>query len=395
MKILTFLKKNAANFISILRAVIAFQLLSVEPFSKYFFIIFAVCGITDVLDGIVARCLNTESRIGAQIDGGADMIFAIVSLVKIIPAIDLHRWAYIWVLIIAAIRLVNLILGIIKKKRVVVIHSIANRITALMLFALPFGYIFIDVNYVAGCVCSMATLAALQDTITILSGRNHRRLNKGIAEAVAVLGSTAILTIVIMLYVANGEGRPEFSFEVLKEESHKVMYQSNRCMYNADVIEKVDDYRDLVTEYCEKYGISEYADLALAMIMQESTGNPPDVMQTEQSYYNDEPPIDSVDESVNCGVHQLADCLEKAGVLGPDDMTRIPLAIQGYNYGNGYISWALDRDLGYTEENAAYFSQMMKERHGYKIYGDPEYAQHVLRYYSKQSVVDLEIKDET
>lgn len=82
--------------------------------------------------------------------------------------------------------------------------------------------------------------------------------------------------------------------------------------YQAQVSEQTESYREMVAEYCEKYGIDDYVDLCLAMIEQESGGNPPDVMQTEQSYYNTSPPIDTPEESIDCGTHELSDCLKKA-----------------------------------------------------------------------------------
>lgn len=62
-------------------------------------------------------------------------------------------------------------------------------------------------------------------------------------------------------------------------------------------------------------------------------------------------------------------------------MEGIRLAVQGYNYGNGYIPWAIKRDGGYTVQNAAVFSRQQAKKHGWKSYGDKLYAAHVLRYY--------------
>ena len=87
--------------------------------------------------------------------------------------------------------------------------------------------------------------------------------------------------------------------------------------YQAQVSEQTESYRDMVVDYCEKYGIDDYVDLCLAVIEQESGGNPPDVMQTEQSYYNVNPPIDTAEESIDCGTHELSDCLTKAKVKAP------------------------------------------------------------------------------
>lgn len=151
--------------------------------------------------------------------------------------------------------------------------------------------------------------------------------------------------------------------------------------YQAQVSEQTESYRELVAEYCAKYGIDDYVDLCLAMIEQESGGNPPDVMQTEQSYYNTSPPIDTPEKSIDCGTHELSDCLKKAKCKNPSDIAGISLALQGYNFGNGYIDWALKNYKGYTKENAVIFSQKMCAELGYSSYGDVEYVPHVLRYY--------------
>lgn len=157
--------------------------------------------------------------------------------------------------------------------------------------------------------------------------------------------------------------------------------ESQDGTYQAQVSEKTESYREMVSEYCEKYGIDDYVDLCLAMIEQESGGNPPDVMQTAQSYYNVNPPIDSAEESIDCGTHELSDCLTKAKCKDPNDIKGISLALQGYNFGNGYIDWALKNYGCYTKENAQIFSAKMCAELGYASYGDVEYVPHVLRYY--------------
>lgn len=157
--------------------------------------------------------------------------------------------------------------------------------------------------------------------------------------------------------------------------------ESQDGIYQAQVSEKTESFRELVSEYCEKYGIDDYVDLCLALIEQESGGTEPDVMQTAQSYYNVNPPIDSAEESIDCGTHELSDCLTKAKCQSPNDIKGISLALQGYNFGNGYIDWALKNYGCYTKENAEIFSAKMCAELGYSSYGDTEYVPHVLRYY--------------
>ena len=111
-------------------------------------------------------------------------------------------------------------------------------------------------------------------------------------------------------------------------------------------------------------------------------------MQASESGYNTRFPrgpgtITDPEYSIECGIQALRDVLQKAGCTGPTDLDRIKLALQGYNYGSAYIDWAMERDGGYTKENAIAYSDMMCARPGwnYSIYGDKEYVDHVLRYY--------------
>ena len=76
------------------------------------------------------------------------------------------------------------------------------------------------------------------------------------------------------------------------------------------------------------------------------------------------------------------DTVPKAGCTSPQDMDKLKLSLQGYNYGNGYITWAIRKYGGYSAENALQFSNEQAASHGWSAYGDPEYVPHVLRYYS-------------
>ena len=154
--------------------------------------------------------------------------------------------------------------------------------------------------------------------------------------------------------------------------------------YTAQVNDRVKSHAALVEKRCKQYKVMKYRDLILAMIQQESDGQEPDVMQAEESPYNYYPPIGGADESILCGVQELRDCLRLAEVRGPADIERIKLAIQGYNYGQGYIRMQKKKGEGYTAESALDFSEMMKQRLETNVYGDPEYVPHVLRYYKKE-----------
>ena len=152
------------------------------------------------------------------------------------------------------------------------------------------------------------------------------------------------------------------------------------------VSEDVEGYRPLIRQYAAEFGIPEYEDLIAAVMMQESGGQTSDPMQCSESGYNTEYPrepggITDPEYSIKVGVQTLAEVLDMAGVESPVDLDRISLALQGYNYGSGYISWALSNYGGYSELNAIEYSDMMAEQYGWSGYGDKAYVSHVLRYY--------------
>lgn len=149
---------------------------------------------------------------------------------------------------------------------------------------------------------------------------------------------------------------------------------------------EVQAYTPVIQRYAAEHGISEYVELIKAVMMQESGGRGLDPMQASEGSFNTRYPntpngITDPDYSISCGVQELKDCLVRAKVENPVDMEHIKLALQGYNYGNGYISWAVSKDGGYTASNAIEFSDMMAEKMGWSNYGDKQYVSHVLRYY--------------
>lgn len=149
---------------------------------------------------------------------------------------------------------------------------------------------------------------------------------------------------------------------------------------------EVQAYEPLIRQYARQYGIEEYVELIKAVMMQESGGRGNDPMQASECGYNTRYPntpngITDPEYSIDVGIQNLAACLREAEVENPVDMNHIKLALQGYNYGNGYISWARENYGGYTYANAVEFSEMMAERNGWSSYGDKEYVSHVLRYY--------------
>lgn len=160
----------------------------------------------------------------------------------------------------------------------------------------------------------------------------------------------------------------------------------------APVSEEVNAYSALIQLYAREHGIPEFTELIKAVMMQESAGRGNDPMQASESAYNTRYPnspggITDPEYSINVGIQALADVITRAGVKSPIDIENICLALQGYNFGPGYISWALNHYGGYSRDNALEFSQLMAAQMGWTSYGDAQYADHVLRYYPMSGAV--------
>ena len=149
----------------------------VQSSPAVFWTLYLLCGLSDVLDGAVARLTGTVSRIGEMLDTMADIIFVAVWMLLFIPAIDVGRWLWIWTGVIALIKVVNVISGLAMKKGFVAKHTPANKATGLLLFLLPMVILLevIKVPYIV-LVCLLATFAAIQEghLIRTESSSTHR-----------------------------------------------------------------------------------------------------------------------------------------------------------------------------------------------------------------------------
>lgn len=153
------------------------------------------------------------------------------------------------------------------------------------------------------------------------------------------------------------------------------------------VADSLEEYLDGL-EYAAEGTYLEDLDVELikAVMMQESGGRGLDPMQAAEGSFNTRYPhepngIQDPEYSIECGVQELKAALISAEVENPIDMEHIKLALQGYNFGNGYISWAKTNYGGYSYANAVEFSTMQAARLGWDSYGDTQYPAHVLRYY--------------
>jgi len=159
-----------ANAITIFRIADSIALLLCPVFSPAFYVFYIMAGVSDMLDGFVARKTNTASRFGEKLDTIADYVFVIVCLIKLLPVIRIPIWLYVWIGIIALIKVINIISGFAAQKTFTAVHSAMNKATGFLLFLLPLTIPVFPLKYSAIVACAVATFAAIQEGHLIRTG---------------------------------------------------------------------------------------------------------------------------------------------------------------------------------------------------------------------------------
>lgn len=160
-----------ANIITCVRIALSAALLFCPALSPAFYALYIAAGFSDMVDGAVARKTNTVSELGSRLDTVADIVFTAVCLIKLLPVWDVPVWLYVWISVIAFIKLFNIAMGYVRRKAFAAVHSGINKVTGGLLFAFPLTLTFIDLNYGAAVVCTVATIAAFYESYLIQAGR--------------------------------------------------------------------------------------------------------------------------------------------------------------------------------------------------------------------------------
>ena len=157
------MKKHIANIITGSRIVFSLSLLFVPLSSAWFYVLYLLCGLSDMIDGTVARRTNSASDFGARLDTVSDFVFMTVALIKFLPNLHIPIWLWIWIGIIAMIKLGNASWGFVRTKKLISPHTVLNKITGLLLFLLPVTISFVDLTHTLPIVCAVATVAAIHE----------------------------------------------------------------------------------------------------------------------------------------------------------------------------------------------------------------------------------------
>ena len=161
---------NAANIITIVRILCSLALLFCMPLSPPFYALYTAAGLSDIFDGWIARKTNTATEFvfRAKLDALADIVFAAVVLIMLLPILALPVWIIVWVGVIALIKLVNIVIGFVRNHTLTAVHSVINKVTGALVFIVPFTLQIINIRYTAPLICIVATVATIMESYTVL-----------------------------------------------------------------------------------------------------------------------------------------------------------------------------------------------------------------------------------
>lgn len=161
--------KVIPNCISVSRIFFSLALIQFKPLSSAFYIVYIICGFSDIIDGFIARKTSTTSTFGAKLDSIADMIMIFVLLFLLYPIINPRIEIIIWIILIGTIRLIAMIVALKKYKTFASIHTYGNKITGIILFLFPILIPYIDTTILIHIICVVASISAIEELIIQLT----------------------------------------------------------------------------------------------------------------------------------------------------------------------------------------------------------------------------------
>jgi len=165
--------RHAANAITLARIFGSAGLLAAPLYSTLFWGLYLLCGISDLLDGFVARRTGSISPFGAKLDSAADLVFAVAVLVRLLPTLSLPVWLWVWVGAVAAMRIAVLTAGACIGRRFVSLHTLPNKAAGLLAFLFPLTLPLVEAVWSAAAVCAVASAAAVYDGVCLAAGRTE------------------------------------------------------------------------------------------------------------------------------------------------------------------------------------------------------------------------------
>lgn len=173
------------NIITAFRVVGTVGLLFIRPFTIPFYILYSFCGLSDVLDGWVARATNSISDFGSKFDSIADLLFYAVMLIRIFPVMwdILPKSIWIGAGAVVVLRVISYLFVAIKYRRFASLHTYMNKVTGFFMFAIPYFLTSAIGVFYCKCACAVAAISTLEEFLIHCCSRDYKTENKSLLKA--------------------------------------------------------------------------------------------------------------------------------------------------------------------------------------------------------------------
>lgn len=159
--------RHIPNMFSLLRILLSVLLIPLLPIRIGFTVVYIAIGITDLLDGLIARKYGYESDFGAKLDSIADFVFyfiIVLIFLKLYSSI-LEVNHQVALLVILIIRLLNVLLTKLKYKKIVFVHTLANKISGVIVYLMPVVFLLIQDSIVVWIILGIVFVAAVEELL--------------------------------------------------------------------------------------------------------------------------------------------------------------------------------------------------------------------------------------
>lgn len=172
--------KQLANLITLSRIVFAIIMILVVPFSSLFWLLYTLAGVSDIVDGYVARKLNQQSIFGSKLDSIADFLFAFAILFVVVRNIHIPLWLWVCAVLIALLRIIAYGVGFYKYHTFSALHTVLNKLVGGLLFVFPLLYLLLGLNVTGVLLSFIALVSAIEELVITINSKTLNRDCKGI-----------------------------------------------------------------------------------------------------------------------------------------------------------------------------------------------------------------------
>ncbi len=179
-------KITVPNCITSLRLIGAVCMAFTQILTPEFFWVYTLCGLTDVLDGFIARMTKKTTEFGARLDSIADLLFYGIMLIKLLPRMLKNMPnAMPWMIVtLVTLRLISYGIAAIKHKKFASLHTYMNKLTGLAGFSMPYMIHFFQDHIVYTVVYVIAVIAALEEIIIHVKTPIYNTTNRHVIKVV-------------------------------------------------------------------------------------------------------------------------------------------------------------------------------------------------------------------